>query len=428
MDDFKEKQTNANIIPKEDDHEEEVIQMTDEMVFDTFSEDEEEEVVSLEDEDEFTEEEYQKYLNEEEEIENKDDAVLVFRGHRPQNGVFCCALSKDAQLAATGGQDDKAFLWNAVTGEIIIECTGFEDSVISVGFNHNDKYMAAADMSGIIKVWHIENKTCIWQVNIENIVCMQWHKSSNVLLVGVTSGNLYMYNIPDGNVKVFAQGYGDPLETFVIFPDGLRAAVGFESGKIHVLDLKTNTVLSRTPSDPKRLHGHQYSVLTIDCHLINNTLISGSKSGQVIISSASTGKVLSVLYDPNPEPDKTITVESVVFSTIPSSFNCAAAAILEDCNWGRIVIWDVNTFTIRYNISKLQGILKLIWTNDNILFATGINGPLLGFSVTHGSCSATFPGHKDKILDLHICEKTKRALTVSDDSTARIFDVSGNVH
>lgn len=78
---------------------------------------------------------------------------------------------------------------------------------------------------------------------------------------------------------------------------GLRAAVGFESGKIHVVDLKTNTVLSRTPSDPKRLHGHQYSVLTIDCHLINNTLISGSKSGQVIISSASTGKVRIILVN-----------------------------------------------------------------------------------------------------------------------------------
>lgn len=86
------------------------------------------------------------------------------------DGIFCCALNKDAQLAATGSQEEKAFLWNAVTGEIIIECTGFNDSVISVGFNHNDKYLAVADMSGIIKVWHIENKTCIWQVNIENIV------------------------------------------------------------------------------------------------------------------------------------------------------------------------------------------------------------------------------------------------------------------
>lgn len=51
---------------------------------------------------------------------------------------------------------------------------------------------------------------------------MQWHKSSNVLLAGVTSGNLYMYNIPNGDVRIFAQGYGDPLETFVILPDGKK--------------------------------------------------------------------------------------------------------------------------------------------------------------------------------------------------------------
>lgn len=97
-------ETNENVIPKEDeDYEEEIIQMTDEMELDLFSEDEncadeycirkkytdlskgEKEVVSSEDEFELTEEEYQQFLKEEEELENKDDAVLVFHGHRPKS-------------------------------------------------------------------------------------------------------------------------------------------------------------------------------------------------------------------------------------------------------------------------------------------------------------------------------------------------------
>jgi len=78
-------------------------------------------------------------------------------------------LSKDSELAATGSEEDKAYLWNTITGNIILECTGHNDSIIFAEFSFNDTYLATADMSGIIKLWQIDTKACIWETNLGDI-------------------------------------------------------------------------------------------------------------------------------------------------------------------------------------------------------------------------------------------------------------------
>lgn len=83
--------------------------------------------------------------------------------------MFCCSLSKNSELAATGSEEDKAYLWNTITGKIILECIDHKDSVIFTGFNYNDMYLATGDMSGIIKLWQISDKACVWETALDDI-------------------------------------------------------------------------------------------------------------------------------------------------------------------------------------------------------------------------------------------------------------------
>lgn len=83
--------------------------------------------------------------------------------------MFCCSLSKDGELAATGDENDKAYLWNVNTGECILNInTSHNDSVIFTEFNYNDKYVATADMRGKINLWRISDKTCVWETTLVN--------------------------------------------------------------------------------------------------------------------------------------------------------------------------------------------------------------------------------------------------------------------
>ncbi len=48
-------------------------------------------------------------------------------------------------------------------------CDGFKDSVVHVGFSHKGRYLAAADMSGVVKVWDVETKKVVWEQEISDI-------------------------------------------------------------------------------------------------------------------------------------------------------------------------------------------------------------------------------------------------------------------
>ena len=64
---------------------------------------------------------------------------------------------------------------------------------------------------------------------------------------------------------------------------------------IHVIDLKSNTLVSNTPPDQTRLHGHSSSIIALDCYMDNNLLISVSVESQTVLSTVHNGKVQETL-------------------------------------------------------------------------------------------------------------------------------------
>ncbi|KOX79874.1 Angio-associated migratory cell protein [Melipona quadrifasciata] len=345
----------------------------------------------------------------EEDPSEDGDAICVFSGHK-RGSVFCGSLSQNGKLAATGGEEDKAYIWDTSSGEIILDCIGHKDK-----FNHDESYLSTGDMSGMIQVWRLIDKTKIWDYNMGDATWMMWHAAANVLLAGSVDGEIYMWKIPDGDCKVF-QGYGCRAETGAIFPDGKRIAVGYEDGVIRVLDLKTSTVLSSISS----ALGHSSAITTIDCHSDNNLVLSAAVDGKAIISTSNTGKIISILQNLNNGNSYTNWVETAAFCKDPA-FQVAATGTIN----GEIFIWDISKQVLRQKIEQENGISKLLWKgNTSILFSAGLDGTLRCFDGKSGQCLRSFIGHTADILDLYISENGEKALTTSDDSTARIFDIS----
>lgn len=75
-------------------------------------------------------------------------------------------MSKNGKLAATGGEEDKAYIWDTTNGDIILDCTGHKDSIIFAEFNFDESYLATGDMSGLIQVWTMTDKIKIWSYNM----------------------------------------------------------------------------------------------------------------------------------------------------------------------------------------------------------------------------------------------------------------------
>ncbi|XP_076671458.1 angio-associated migratory cell protein [Andrena cerasifolii] len=366
-----------------------------------------------------------------EDLPEGGNAICVFSGHK-RGSVFCGSLTKNGKLAATGGEEDKAYIWDTSSGEIILDCIGHKDSIIFSEFNYDESYLATGDMSGMIQVWRVADKARIWEYNMGDATWMKWHMAANILLAGSVDGEIYMWKIPDGDCKVF-QGYGCRAETGAIFSDGKRIVVGYGNGMIKIIDLKTGSVLSSVSSAP----GHSSTITTLDCHSDNNLILSAAVDGKTIISTSNTGKIVSILQNlNNREQNDTMStdqdpengegnadsnwVETAAFCKDPG-FPVAATGTVN----GEIFIWDISKKVLRQKIEQESGVSKLVWKgNTSLLFSAGLDGILRCFDAKTGQCTQTFTGHTADILDLYISENGERALTTSDDTTARVFDIS----
>ena len=68
--------------------------------------------------------------------------------------MYCVAVSPNGELAASGGGDDKAFLWVLQTGEQVGELGGHKDTVTHVAFSSDGSMLATGAMDGEIR--------CVW--------------------------------------------------------------------------------------------------------------------------------------------------------------------------------------------------------------------------------------------------------------------------
>lgn len=357
-------------------------------------------------------------MNPDEEAEahmTSDDADICFKKH--SGSVFACALEPTSgNLAISGGEDDKAFIWNTSDGEVFLECSGHKDSVTSVGFNHAGTLAATGDMSGIIKVWKIESKEEVWSFEGSDLEWLRWHPVANVLLGGTSEGDVWMWKMPSGDTKMM-QGHGCLTSCGRVTPDGKRCIVGYEDGSSKVWDLKEQSQLHHIKAGG---HGHSDSVTCVDCHKDNVMALTGSVDGSAKLINTNTGKVVATF--PAGDVDEAIgdtnSVESLEFS---SSGSLAAVGSLN----GLLSLWDVPSQKLRHRCRTENGIVKVKWDAvSNLVCVAGLDGRIQLWDVRSGERSSTYEGHSKEILDFDLSSDGNTILTSSGDETCRIFRIS----
>uniref|UniRef100_S4PK93 Angio-associated migratory cell protein n=1 Tax=Pararge aegeria TaxID=116150 RepID=S4PK93_9NEOP len=350
---------------------------------------------------------------EDEEMEKPDDlAAVVFDKH--DGSVFCCDLHPSGKYAATGGEDDKAYVWLTENGQSIMNCTGHKDSVFFVGFSFDGAYLATVDMSGVIKVWKCRldvNQQEPWPIAFEyeadDLSWALWHFGSRVLVCGAMTGDIYIFKIPSGETKVL-QGHNIRTECGKMFHDGVRLASGYQDGSLKIWDLKTGTVLQHVPPGT-----HEIWINAIDVNPENSLLASITTNGKIGLTTPSNGKVVQ-------EIDTEVDLETIAFSPDPQQGYFALGTLN-----GSVTIWDIGRKMIRHHCAKSDdrnapGVTKIIWIKDQII-AGCLDGSVRVYDAKSGERKLMLTGHWSQVLDLCYNSKENIILTTSNDGSARIF-------
>jgi hypothetical protein len=82
------------------------------------------------------------------------------------DSVICVAFSPDGKRIATGGQDNKARLWDAETGQaLVLPLEGHREGVSSLAFSPDGSRLATAGGgTGIYKESNLDNSVFLWDV------------------------------------------------------------------------------------------------------------------------------------------------------------------------------------------------------------------------------------------------------------------------
>lgn len=345
-----------------------------------------------------------------------DNSKQTFSGHNGKE-VYCVNMHPvQTTIAVSGGLDDKAYIWNIETAEVLFECSGHKDSVVFADFNKDGTLLATADMGGFIQVWKMETRQCIWSYDSSDLEWTTWHPLANVLLAGFVSGEVWMWKVPSGDLKVFPSP-SCRCTSGAIHPEGKTAVFGYEDGSVRVYDLKTSQIVH---SFTKGKDSHNGEVNNISYDQDGSNFATAGSDGWSKIINTTTGKMVAS-YKVSNRPNNVEGEEhdfSIECASLNSRFNLLAFGSL-DCN---LYIWNLRTKQIVKKIEHPDGITKIIWDQSGSkIFTACLDGNCRLWNGRSGECIHSFFGAEGSIMDISVSKDEKWLLSASADGDVRSY-------
>lgn len=358
----------------------------------------------------------------EEEVEIADNSLTTLDKHN--GAVFCIDTSKN--YLASGGEDDKFYVYNldekGLPTSVHYESEKFKDSVTCIKFSQDGKFVAAADMSGSIRVLEVETNKIYWSHECEiDLEILAWHPQCNVLFSGSCNGCLTMYKFSTDEIKVMYNGDEcSKVNCLKILSDGKRAACAYSNGSLIIWELKN----SQIQHNFKKLQ--EGDLLCIDVSSDGNLIATGGVDMKLHFLNANTGKLIRSVdcklpkvkkHDNDGEmesDDENNSIETVSFAKNIPLVVCATLT-------GDILTWDVTNYTLRNKLSSEFGFSKLIWNEINLnnFYVSSLSGSVFEYDCRNLQHIAKYEGHRAEVLDF--CVNKQNVFTASNDNKIKVF-------
>lgn len=303
-----------------------------------------------------------------------DDSIHTFEGHA--GGVYAVAWSPtQSDLVATGGGDDKAFIWRVgqeafeETGGAFLELSGHSDTVSRLAFSNDGSTLATGGMDGRVKVWEVSTGRCLQTLEGpgEAVEWLAWHPKGNVVLAGAADFTAWMWLAQTGvcmqvgepspglqsgqcvaqqavaagwqklrctpMLQVFT-GHSGSVTCGGFTPNGKQVVTGGGEGDatLRVWDPKSGECVVTVTGHPF----HTAGLTSLDIHPDSAVVATGSEDGTAKVVNIQHGRVVSTLAG----HDEDTSVEAVAFSRrLPIVMTAGMD--------GKLLLWDVTTAQTR---------------------------------------------------------------------------------
>lgn len=141
-------------------------------------------------------------------------------------------------------KDSEIFIWDLLTGGIIRNLDGHNNSVLALAISQDGNYLASSGEDKKIIIWDLNTWNEINKFSLDSTEskAIVFTKEGKDIIVGCSDGDINSYNLKSGtlNWTIYSTSY---INTIDLSPDGNILAVGNSDGGVLVYDINTSLLL-----------------------------------------------------------------------------------------------------------------------------------------------------------------------------------------
>lgn len=351
--------------------------------------------------------------------------LLDFTGQRHR--VISVAFSPDSATLATGGGEEskpgEVKVWDARNGKHLFDLTGHNDCVTSVSFSPDGATLASGSFDKTVKLWDARTGKHLLDLKGHTglVFSVAFSPDGTTLASGAGEedkpGEVKFWDVRTGQHLLNLKGHMGPAISVVFSPDGVRVATGNceygKPGEVKVWDARTGQHLFD-------LKGHTGMVGRVAFSCDGARLTSTGEAGTIKVWDGRSSQLLLDLRVGVAE------VTSVMFS--PDGARLATSH-------GRTVkLWNVHTdqqlLTLRGHVG---GVYSVAFSPDGTKLASSAGtlneaGQVKVWDTASGRQLLELQGHKSHVTGVAFSPDGKRIASSSQDETVKLWDARTGRH
>ncbi len=330
----------------------------------------------------------------------------VMLGH--MNSVNSAAFSPDGKLIVTGGGDGTARVWDASTGQSLIEMRGHTNSLRSAAFSPDGKLIVTASIDNTARVWDASTGQSLRE--------LRGHKYGVNSAAFSPDGKRIVTASNDDTARVWDASTSQSLKELRGHTDSLRSAAFSPDGKLIVtasFDRTARVWSASTGKSLRELRGHTSLVTSAAFSPDGKLIVTASFDRTARMWDASTGQSLKELRE------HTGNVTSAAFS--PDGKRIVTAS------WdGTVRVWDAST---GQSLRELQGNTRAVNSasfspDGKLIVIASYDGTARVWDTSTGQGLRELQGHMNTVNSASFSPDGQLVVTAGRDGTARVWDAN----